>query len=80
MAKITEQKLSPSSDLADLIGGGKITRPQAVKKFWDYVKKHGLQDKKNKRMINCDDKLKVLFGKKQISMFEVGGMISKNLD
>lgn len=81
MASITETKLSPSEELAEIIGGGKITRPQAVKKFWAYVKKHKLQDSKNKRMINADDRLKPLFGgKKQISMFDVGKIMSKNLD
>lgn len=81
MASITETKLCPSDELANVIGSGKVTRPQAVKKFWAYVKKNKLQDNKNKRMINADGKLKPLFGgKKQISMFDVGKIMSKHLE
>lgn len=77
---ITEQKLTPKANLAAVIGSGKVTRPQAVKKVWAYIKKHKLQDKKNKRMINADEKLKPLFGgKKQISMFALAKCMSKEL-
>lgn len=77
---ITEQKLTPSAKLAAVIGAGKVTRPQAVKKVWAYIKAHKLQDKKNKRMINADAKLKPLFGgKKQISMFALASCMSKEL-
>ena len=77
---ITEIKLTPKANLAAVIGSGKITRPQAVKKVWAYIKKHKLQDKKNKRMINADEKLKPLFGgKKQISMFQLAKCMSKEL-
>lgn len=79
MAKITEQKLTPSKELANIIGKGGVTRPQAVKKLWNYIKKEDLQDSKNKRMINADSNLLPLFGKKQISMFEVGKILSKHL-
>jgi chromatin remodeling complex protein RSC6 len=51
----------------------------ATKKMWDYFKKNNLQDKKNKRNINADEKLKPLFGKSQITMFEVGKIIAKHL-
>ena len=78
---ITEVKLEPSAQLAAVIGAKPITRPQAVKKVWAYIKLNGLQDKKNKRMINADSKLKVLFnGKKQISMFTLAKIISTNLE
>ena len=77
---ITEQKLTPKANLAAVIGAGKVTRPQAVKKVWAYIKRHKLQDKKNKRMINADAKLKPLFGgKKQISMFSLAKCMSKEL-
>lgn len=77
---ITELKLTPGAKLAAVIGSGKVTRPQAVKKIWAYIKKHKLQDKKNKRMINADEKLKPLFGgKKQISMFQLAKCVSGQL-
>lgn len=81
MAKsITEIKLTPSANLAAVIGGGKVTRPQAVKKVWAYIKKHKLQDKKNKRNINADAKLKPLFGgKSSVNMFALAKILSKNL-
>ncbi|MDR2846923.1 MAG: hypothetical protein LBV22_01145 [Mycoplasmataceae bacterium] len=73
------QKLTPSSTLAKIIGSSTVTRGEAVKKLWDYFKKNDLQDKKNKRNINADAALLPLFGKKQITMFEVGGILAKNL-
>lgn len=77
---ITELKLTPGAKLAAVIGTGKVTRPQAVKKIWAYIKAHKLQDKKNKRMINADEKLKPLFnGKKQISMFTLAKVVSNQL-
>ena len=79
MPKITEVKLTPSEKLANVIGGGKITRPQAVKKLWNYIKKECLQDSKNKRQINADEKLRTLFGKSSVSMFDLGKIISNNL-
>ena len=77
---ITKIKLQPSAALEAVIGKGKVTRPQAVKKVWAYIKSHKLQDKKNKRMINCDDKLaKVCAGKKKVSMFDLAKLMSRNL-
>ena len=64
--------------LAAVIGNKPLSRGQIVKKLWDYFKKNKLQDPKNKRMINADALLKPLFGKAQVSMFEIGGIISKN--
>lgn len=78
---ITEVKLNPTAALAAVIGAKAITRPQAVKKVWAYIKANDCQDTKNKRMINADNKLQPLFGKKkQISMFELAKLISKNLE
>jgi len=72
--------LTPSSALAEVIGDKAIPRTEIVKKIWVYVKKNGLQDKKNKRMINADAKLKPVFGGKgQISMFELAKAISKHV-
>ena len=72
--------LQPSDALGEVVGSKPLPRTQAVKKIWDYIKKHGLQDKKNKRNINADDKLsKVFGGKKQVTMFELTSLISKHL-
>lgn len=71
--------MSPSAALAAVIGNAAAPRTEVVKKLWDYIKKHKLQDAANKRMINADAKLKELFGKAQVSMFELAGLIGKHL-
>jgi len=72
--------LTPSTALANVIGAKPASRPDIVKKIWDYIKKEGLQDSKNKRMINADAKLKDLFGgKSQISMFDLAKIVSANV-
>lgn len=72
--------LTPSPALAAVVGANGIARTEVVKKMWTYIKKHGLQDSANRRMINADDKLKPIFGgKKQVSMFEMTKHISKHL-
>ncbi len=71
--------LSPSSNLAEVVGSKPMPRTEIVKKIWDYIKKNNLQDKKNRRMINADSKLKPLFGKDQISMFDLAKIVSKNV-
>jgi len=71
--------LTPSADLAAVIGTDKVARTEVVKKLWDYIKAQGLQDPTNKRAINADAKLKPVFGKDQISMFELAGLIGKHL-
>src|SRR4051812_19393254 len=59
-----------SGELAKIVGKDSMPRTEIVKKMWDYIKKNDLQDKKNKRMINADEQLKVVFkGKDQVSMF-----------
>ena len=69
-----------SPELAEIVGARKATRPMVVKKLWVYIKKHGLQDNKNRRMINADENLKPIFGgKKQVSMFEMTKYVSKHL-
>ena len=69
-----------SAELAAVIGAAPAPRTQVTKKIWDYIKKNGLQDSKNRRNINADDKLKAVFGgKKQVSMFEMTKLVSKHL-
>ena len=72
--------LTPSSSLAAVIGSTPVPRTAVIKKIWDYIKKNGLQDKTNRRMINADDKLKVVFdGKNQVSMFDLAKIVSKHV-
>ena len=75
------QKLNPSRELADVLGSSNpVSRAEAVKRLWDYVKEKDLQNPQNRREILADDKLRPLFGKEKISMFEVGGVINSNLE
>ena len=69
--------LSPA--LAAVVGDKPLPRTEIVSKLWVYIKAKGLQDKVNKRMINADDKLKAVFGKPQVSMFEMAGLIGKHV-
>jgi chromatin remodeling complex protein RSC6 len=72
--------MTPSADLAAVVGNGAMPRTEVVKKIWAYIKKHGLQDSKNKRMINANDSLKKVFGgKAQVSMFEMTKLVNKHL-
>ncbi len=73
-------KVTPSADLAAVIGGGALTRSEVTKKVWDYVKANGLQDATNKRNINADAKLEKVFGgKKTVTMFEMTSLVNKHL-
>ena len=72
--------LQPSAALGEVVGTKPIPRTEIIKKIWDYIKKNGLQDKKNRRMINGDAKLKTVFGgKAQVSMFELAKFVSKHV-
>src|SRR5450830_1764322 len=71
--------LTPSAALAAVVGATPLPRTEVVKQLWVYIKKHKLQDEANKRMINADAKLKVVFDKAQVSMFEMAGLIGKHL-
>ncbi len=72
--------LNVSSQLAEVIGNKPLPRTEIIRKMWDYIKKNGLQDKKNRRMINADAKLKVVFGgKSQVSMFELAKVINNHV-
>jgi len=73
------KEMQPDADLSAVIGSEPVARPTAVKKIWDYIKKNGLQDKVNKRNINADEKLLKMFGKPQITMFELAGILGKHL-
>jgi len=72
--------MSLSPELEEVVGKGPMPRGQVVKKIWEYIKKHNLQNPKNKRNILADDKLKVLFGGKgEVTMFEMTALVSKHL-
>jgi len=70
--------IPPNATLAAVVGAKPMPRTEIVKKLWAYIKKNNLQDKKNKRNVNADDKLMPLFGKKQVTMFEIAKIIGKN--
>ena len=71
--------LKPSDALAAVIGTEAVARPQVIKKLWDYIKANNLQDAANKRAINADAKLLAVFGKPQVTMFELAGIVGKHL-
>jgi chromatin remodeling complex protein RSC6 len=72
--------MSPDAMLGAVIGTSAMPRTEVTKKIWGYIKRNSLQDKKNKRMINADDKLKAVFGgKSQVSMFEMTKLVSRHL-
>ena len=71
--------LTPSAALAAVIGDGKVARTEVIKKLWDYIKANNLQDATNKRAINADAKLKAVFGKDQVTMFELAGIVGKHV-
>jgi len=83
MAKSNSAFMKPmklSDDLEAVVGKGPMPRSEVVKGLWVYIKKHGLQDEKNKRNINADDKLKKVFGGKgTVTMFEMTKLVSKHL-
>jgi chromatin remodeling complex protein RSC6 len=71
--------MAPSPSLAAVIGDKALPRTEVTKKVWDYIKQHGLQDAAQKTMINADAKLKEIFKKAQVSMFEMTKLISEHL-
>lgn len=72
--------LTPSPELAKVVGKEPLPRTEIIKKMWEYIREHGLQDSDNKRMINADDKLKAVFdGKDQVSMFELAKVINNHV-
>ena len=72
--------MTPSASLAAVVGSGAMPRTEVTKKIWGYIKRNGLQDSMNRRMINADDKLRDVFsGKRQVSMFEMTKLVNKHL-
>lgn len=72
--------MQPSAALGAVIGNGAMPRTEVTKKIWVYIKKNDLQDAKNRRMINADDKLREVFGgKRQVSMFEMTKLVNNHL-
>ena len=73
--------MTPDAALAAVVGSKAMPRTEITKKLWAYIKKNKLQDKVNRRNINADDNLKVVFsGKKTVSMFEMTKLVSKHFD
>ena len=72
--------VQPDGDLSVVVGSKPLPRTELTKKLWDYIKKNGLQDKKDKKMINADSALKAVFGgKSKVSMFEMTKLVSGHL-
>ncbi|MBC5781456.1 hypothetical protein H8N03_00785 [Ramlibacter sp. USB13] len=71
--------LKPSPQLAAVIGPDPVPRTEVTKKLWDYIKQNNLQNPANKRNILCDDKLKAVMGKDEVTMFEMTGLVGKHL-
>jgi chromatin remodeling complex protein RSC6 len=71
--------LTPSASLAAVVGDKPLPRTEVVKRLWDYIKKNGLQDKANKREINADEKLRGVFGKAKVNMFEMTKLVASHL-
>jgi chromatin remodeling complex protein RSC6 len=72
--------MTPSAQLAPVVGSSPIPRTEVTKKLWAYIRRKGLQDSKNRRMINADDNLRPVFGgSKQVSMFEMTRLVNKHL-
>ena len=72
--------VTPDALLSAVVGAKPLPRTELTKKLWDYIKKNGLQDNKNRRMINADDKLKLVFGgKSQVNMFQMTSLVNKHV-
>jgi upstream activation factor subunit UAF30 len=71
--------MQPSGDLASVVGSSAMPRTEVTKKLWQYIKRKGLQDSKNRRMINADENLRPIFGRSQVSMFEMTRLVNKHL-
>ena len=72
--------MQPSDDLGAVVGARAMPRTEVTKRIWDYIRKNGLQDQKNRRMINADDRLRAVFGgRRQVSMFEMTKLVNNHL-
>ena len=74
-----QRPVTPSKELAAIVGSDPLPRSQVVSKVWDHIRKNNLQDPKNKREIVADDKLRAVFGKDRCSMFEMNKHLSRHL-
>jgi upstream activation factor subunit UAF30 len=73
--------MQPSEELGAVVGSRPLPRTEVTKKIWDYIHKHGLQDEKNRRQINADDRLRAVFGgRRQVSMFEMTRLVNDHLE
>src|SRR3954452_2019889 len=71
--------MQPDAALGAVVGNGPMPRTEVTKKIWGYIKRNGLQDAKERRMINADDKMKAVLGKNRVSMFEMTKLVNKHL-
>jgi upstream activation factor subunit UAF30 len=71
--------MQPSEQLSSVVGGSPMPRTEVTKKLWQYIKRKGLQDQKNRRMINADENLRPIFKKDQVSMFDMTKLVNKHL-
>jgi chromatin remodeling complex protein RSC6 len=71
--------MQPSAALGAVVGNSPMPRTEVTKKLWQYIKRHGLQDAKERRMINADDKMRAVLGKGRVSMFEMTKLVNKHL-
>ena len=71
--------MQPSSALGAVVGNSPMPRTEVTKKLWQYIKRNGLQDAKERRMINADDKMRAVLGKGRVSMFEMTKLVNKHL-
>jgi chromatin remodeling complex protein RSC6 len=71
--------MTPSPALSEVVGNKPLPRTEVTKRLWAYIKRNGLQDSKNRRMINADPKLKPIFGKASVNMFDMTKLVNKHL-
>ena len=74
-----QKPLQPSKELAAVVGSAPLSRPEVVKKLWEYIKAHDLQNPKDRREILSDDKLRPIFGKDKVTMFEMNKHVAQHL-
>lgn len=78
-SKLMQQTYTVSAALQAIVGGKSLTRPQIVKKLWEYIKANKCQDTKNRRMINPDKKLAEVIGSRSVDMLKLAGLLSKHI-
>jgi chromatin remodeling complex protein RSC6 len=78
-ANALQKPLQPSEELAAVVGLGPLPRSQVVSKMWDYIHSHNLQNPENRREILADDKLRKVFGKDKVTMFEMNKHLTQHL-